>query len=66
MEYRTKDQIETRAWQLAPVSGQDIEQLSGLLAGVRTAADLMEKLIQPFGGHVDVTKMSSTIEGPEL
>ena len=66
MEYRTEDQIETRARQFAPVSDQDIEQLSGFLAGVRTATDLMEKLIQPFGGHVDVTKMSSTVEGPEL
>ena len=65
MEYRTQEQIEVRARQTAPVSDQDIDRLAELLSGVRTAADLMERLIQPFDGHVDVTKMSGTVEGPE-
>ena len=64
MEYRTYAQIVARARQIASVSDDDIEKLTGLLEGVRAAADLMESLIQPFGGEVDVFAMSRTVEGP--
>ena len=63
MEYRTDTQIVARARKIANVSDDDIEKLTGLLAGVRAAADLMESLIQPFGGEVDVFAMSRTVEG---
>jgi hypothetical protein len=63
MEYRNNDQIAARARQLAPVSDSDIEQLNGLLNGVRDAADLMESLIQPFEDEIDVSKLSGTVEG---
>ena len=66
MEYRTSEQIDARARELAPVSQEDIAQLQGLLAGVRSAADLMESLIQPFDSEIDVSTMSKTVEGPSL
>lgn len=64
MEYRTDEQIAARAHQIAPVSEADIEQLTALLNGVRSASDLMESLIQPFEGEIDVSKMSKTVDGP--
>ena len=63
MEYRTNEQVAERARKVAPVSDEDIEQLNGLLEGVRTAADLMESLIQPFEGEIDISKCSGTVEG---
>ena len=65
MEYRTNAQIVARARKIAPVSDDDIEQLTGLLEGVRAAADLMESFIEPFDGEVDVSRMSRTVEGPD-
>ena len=64
MEYRTDPQIAARARKIANVSDDDIEKLAELLEGVRAAADLMESLIQPFEGEVDVFAMSRTVEGP--
>jgi hypothetical protein len=63
MEYRTDEQVEARARQIVPLSDGDIDQLKGLIDGVRTAADLMESLIQPFDGEIDVSTMSQTVEG---
>ena len=63
MEYRTNKQVETRARQIVPLSNDDIDQLTGLIDGVRTAADLMESFIQPFDGEIDVSTMSRTVEG---
>ena len=63
MEYRTDEQVEARARQIVPLSNGDIDQLKELIVGVRTAADLMESLIQPFDGEIDVSTMSRTVEG---
>ena len=63
MEYRTDDQVEARGRQIVPLSNGDIDQLKELIDGVRTAADLMESLIQPFDGEIDVSTMSRTVEG---
>ena len=63
MEYRTDEQVEARARQIVPLSNGDIDQLKELIHGVRTAADLMESLIQPFDGEIDVSTMSRTVEG---
>ena len=63
MEYRTDEQVEARARQIVPLSNDDIDQLNGLLGGMRAAADLMENLIQPFDGEIDVSTMSETVEG---
>ena len=63
MEYRTDEQVEARARQIVPLPDGDIDQLKGLIDGVRTAADLMESLIQPFDGEIDVSTMSETVEG---
>ena len=63
MEYRTDEQVEARARQIVPLSDGDIDQLKGLIDGVRTAADLMESMIQPFDGEIDVSTMSQTVEG---
>tara|TARA_B100000676_G_scaffold313288_1_gene393035 strand:+ start:8673 stop:8942 length:270 start_codon:yes stop_codon:yes gene_type:complete len=65
MEYRNIEKIRDYARQLAPVSDEDIEQLAQLLNGVRDAADLMESLIQPFEGEVDVSKMSLNVDGDQ-
>ena len=63
MEYRTDEQVEARARQIVPLPNGDIDQLKELIVGVRTAADLMESLIQPFDGEIDVSTMSRTVEG---
>jgi len=63
MEYRTDEQVEARAKQIVPLPNGDIDQLKELIDGVRTAADLMESLIQPFDGEIDVSTMSRTVEG---
>ena len=63
MEYRTDAQVEARGRQIVPLSNGDIDQLKELIDGVRTAADLMESLIQPFDGEIDVSTMSRTVEG---
>ena len=63
MEYRTNEQVEARAGQIVPLSNDDIDRLKGLLDGARTAAYLMESLIQPFDGEIDVSTMSRTVEG---
>ena len=63
MEYRTDEQVEARGRQVVPLSNGDIDQLKELIDGVRTAADLMESLIQPFDGEIDVSTMSRTVEG---
>ena len=63
MEYRTDEQVEARGRQIVPLSNGDIDQLKELIVGVRTAADLMESLIQPFDGEIDVSTMSRTVEG---
>ena len=63
MEYRTNEQVEARARQIVPLSNDDIDQLTGLIDGVRTAADLMESLIQPFDREIDVSTMARTVEG---
>ena len=62
MEYRTDEQVEARGRQIVPLSNGDIDQLKELIDGVRTAADLMESLIQPFDGEIDVSTMSLTVE----
>ena len=62
MEYRTDEQVEARARQIVPLPNGDIDQLKELIDGVRTAADLMESLIQPFDGEIDVSTMSRTVE----
>jgi hypothetical protein len=63
MEYRTDEQVEARGRQIVPLSNGDIDQLKELIDGVRTAADLMESLIQPFDGEIDGSTMSRTVEG---
>ena len=63
MEYRTDEQVEARGRQIVPLSNGDIDQLKELIDGVRTAADLMESLIQPFDGEINVSTMSRTVEG---
>ena len=63
MEYRTDEQAEARARQIVPLSNGDIDQLKELIDGVRPAADLMESLIQPFDGEIDVSTLSRTVEG---
>ena len=63
MEYRTDEQVEARARQIVPLPNGDIDQLKELIDGVRTAADLMESLIQPFDREIDVSTMSEIVEG---
>ena len=63
LEYRTNEQVAARARQIAPVSDDDIEQLILLVDGIREYADMMERLIPPLGGEIDVTRMSRNMEG---
>jgi hypothetical protein len=34
-----------------------------LLDGVRDSSDLLERLIQPFDGEINIDQLSSTVEG---
>ena len=63
MEYRTDEQVITRARQIAPLADDDLPSLIILANGVREYCDLMESLIPDLGGEIDVTKMSRNMDG---
>ena len=45
------------------ISEDEINDLNKLLEGVDNAIELMSTLVQPFDQEIDVSKMSSTVDG---
>jgi hypothetical protein len=48
---------------MVPISEDEISDLNKLLEGVDNAIELMSNLVQPFDKDIDVSKMSSTVDG---
>ena len=48
---------------ILPISEDEINDLNKLLEGVDNAIELMSNLVKPFDQEIDVSKMSSTVDG---
>lgn len=48
---------------MIPISEEEIINLNKLLEGVDNAIELMSNLVQPFDKEIDVSKMSSSVDG---
>lgn len=48
---------------MVPISEEEIINLNKLLEGVDIAIELMSNLVQPFDKEIDVSKMSSSVDG---
>ena len=48
---------------MVPISEEEIINLNKLLEGVDNAIELMTNLVQPFDKEIDVSKMSSSVDG---
>ncbi|MBA47315.1 MAG: hypothetical protein CL893_04415 [Dehalococcoidia bacterium] len=60
--YKNKDRSE-KLRKMVPISEDEINDLNKLLEGVDSAIELMSTLVQPFDQEIDVSKMSSTVDG---
>jgi len=62
MNYKRQNRSQI-AKQLVPISDEEISELNKLLEGVDKATELMANLVQPFDEEIDVSSMSSTVDG---
>jgi len=60
--FKNKDRSE-KLRKIVPISEDEINDLNKLLEGVDNAIELMSTLVQPFDEEIDVSKMSSTVDG---
>lgn len=60
--FKNKDRSE-KLRKIVPISEDEINDLYKLLEGVDNAIELMANLVQPFDKEIDVSKMSSTVDG---
>ena len=60
--FKNKDRSE-KLRKMVPISEDEINDLNKLLEGVDNAIELMSTLVQPFDQEIDVSKMSSTVDG---
>ena len=60
--FKNKDRSE-KLRKMVPISEDEINDLNKLLEGVANAIELMSSLVQPFDQEIDVSKMSSTVDG---
>ena len=60
--FKNKDRSE-KLRKMVPISEDEINDLNKLLEGVDNAIELMSALVQPFDQEIDVSKMSSTVDG---
>ena len=60
--FKNKDRSE-KLRKMVPISEDVINDLNKLLEGVDNAIELMSTLVQPFDEEIDVSKMSSTVDG---
>ena len=60
--FKNKDRSE-KLRKMVPISEDEINDLNKLLEGVDNAIELMSTLVQPFDEEIDVSKLSSTVDG---
>ena len=60
--FKNKDRSE-KLRKMVPISEDEINDLNKLLEGVDNAIELVSTLVQPFDEEIDVSKMSSTVDG---
>ena len=61
-KFKNKERSE-KLRKMVPISEDEINDLNKLLEGVDNAIELMSTLVQPFDQEIDVSKMSSTVDG---
>ena len=61
-KYNNNDRSE-KLRKMVPISEEEIINLNKLLEGVDNAIELMSNLVQPFDKEIDVSKMSSSVDG---
>jgi hypothetical protein len=60
--FKNEDRSE-KLRKMVPISEDEIIDLNKLLEGVDNAIELMANLVQPFDKEIDISKMSSTVDG---
>ena len=66
MDYTARNKITEKARQIAPISYEEIERLILLLDGMKDSTADLNGLMQGFEDAIDVSLLSSTVEGGNL
>ena len=66
MDYTERNKITEKARQIAPISDEEIERLILLLDGMKDSTSDLNELMQGFEDSIDVSLLSSTVEGGKL
>ena len=66
MDYTERNKITEKAKQIAPISDEEIERLILLLDGMKDSTSDLNELLQGFEDSIDVSLLSSTVEGGKL
>ena len=66
MDYTDRNKITEKAKQIAPISDEEIERLILLLDGMKASTSDLNELMQGFEDSIDVSLLSSTVEGGKL
>ena len=66
MDYTERNKITEKAKQIAPISDEEIERLILLLDGMKDSTSDLNELMQGFEDSIDVSLLSSTVEGGKL
>ena len=63
MDYTDRSKITEKAKQIAPISDEEIERLILLLDGMKDSTSDLNELMQAFEDAIDISLLSSTVEG---
>ena len=63
MDYTDRTKITEKAKQIAHISDEEIERLILLLDGMKDSTSDLNELMQGFEDSIDVSLLSSTVEG---
>ena len=66
VDYTDRSKIREKAKQIAPISDEEIERLILLLDGMKDSTSDLNELMQGFEDSIDVSLLSSTVEGGKL
>ena len=66
MDYTDRNKITEKAKQIAPILDEEIERLIQLLDGMKDSTSDLNELMQGFEDSIDVSLLSSTVEGGKL
>ena len=66
MDYTDRNKITDKAKQIAPIADDEIERLILLLEGMKYSTEELNELMQGFEDEIDVSFLSSTVEGGKL